>query len=161
MPSTSLMRRRPFSTALREMDQLQANIRRMFENPFAPAPALFEAFPQPIGFVPPVEITERDDTLTVTAELPGMERKDVHVEVDGDVLTIRGEKQEERREGDEKKEYHLVERSYGAFQRSFTLPANVDAERITAAFEKGVLTVQLPMSKATRPRGREIAITGK
>jgi len=163
MPTTRIMRRRPFSTAFpaltREMDQLQANVRRMFENPFATAPDLFADMPQPIGFLPPVEIAESPTEMMLTAELPGMDLDNVHVEVDAGVLTIRGEKQEERKEGDEKQEYHLVERSYGAFNRSFTLPSSVDPEKITAAFEKGVLTVRLPKTPEARSRGREIQIT--
>jgi HSP20 family protein len=165
MPTTNLPRRRPFSNALpalsREIDQLQANIRRMFDNPFAPTTELFATVPQAIGFMPPVEIAESAEEMTITAELPGMDQKDVHVELDGDVLTLRGEKQEERKEGDEKSEYHLVERSYGAFQRAFTLPRTVDPERITAAFAKGVLTVRLPKTPEARSRGREIQIAAK
>ena len=164
MSAPNLPRRRPLAalpTLSREMDQLQANIRRMFENPFAPVPDLFTAMPQPIGFMPAVEIAESADELTVTAELPGIDQKDVHVEIDGDLLTLRGEKQEERKEGDEKSEYHLVERSYGAFQRSFTLPRSVDPQKVTAGFDKGVLTVRLPKLAADRPRGRTIPIGGK
>lgn len=97
--------------------------------------------------------------MTVSAELPGMDRGDVHVEVDGDVLTLRGEKQEERR--DEGKQYHLVERRYGSFQRSFTVPRTVDTDSITADFDRGVLTVRLPKTKEARAHGREILISGK
>jgi HSP20 family protein len=165
MPITNLPRQRLFGDALpsltREMDQLQASVRRMFENPFAPAPAFLAGMPQAIGVMPPVEIAESATELTVTAELPGMDRADVHVELDGDLLTLRGEKREERKEGDEKSEYHLVERSYGAFQRAFTLPRTVDPEKITAEFDKGVLKVRLPKTQEARTRGREIQIAGK
>lgn len=163
MTSTKLQRRAfaaPFmSTIAREMDQLQSSIRRMFENPMAPAMEPF-AFPEPIGWFPPVEISESGTELTMSVELPGLDRKDVHVELDGDVLTLRGEKQEERTE-DKDKQYHLVERSYGAFQRSFTLPASVDRDRITADFDKGVLTLKMPKGAEARPRGREIQIAGR
>lgn len=145
----------------RDMDQLSANIRRMFENPFLPAAELFTEVPQPLGWMPPVEIRENDQSLTITAELPGMERKDVHVAVDGDTLTIRGEKQEERAEGGENEQYHLMERSYGLFHRSFTLPEHVDTANVKAEFAKGVLTIQLPKLKEARARGREIEITGQ
>lgn len=160
MPRTNLPGRRAFGAAMptlsREMDQLQGSIRRMFENPFAGD--LLSAMPQTLGFMPPVEIAESDDAITVTAELPGMERESIHVELDGDLLTLRGEKQEERKEGDEKSEYHLLERSYGAFRRSFTLPRSVDPEKVTADFDNGVLTVKLPKMKEPNARGREILI---
>ena len=161
MPRTNLPGRRPFGvlpTFSRDMDQLQGSIRRMFDNPFAAAGDLFAAMPQAIGFLPPVEISESDDAITVTAELPGMDRENIHVELDGDLLTLRGEKQEERKEGDERSELHLVERSYGAFSRSFTLPRPVDAERVTADFGRGVLTVRLPKLEEPNARGREILI---
>jgi HSP20 family protein len=161
--STSLLPRRiasrfflPFG---RDFDRLDANIRRMFEHPLAPA--LSADLPQPIGWMPPVEITERDEKLTVTAELPGIDPKNVHVELDDDVLTIRGEKLEERVDDEKDKRYHLVERSYGTFLRSFTVPSTVDPTMVSAFFEKGVLTVEMPTSKVPRPRGREIEVAVK
>jgi HSP20 family protein len=162
--STSLLPRRIASRFFlplgRDFDRLDANIRRMFEHPLAPA-AMSADLPQPIGWMPPVEITEHDENLTVTAELPGIDPKHVHVELDDDVLTIRGEKQEERTEDDKNKKYHLVERSYGTFLRSFTVPSTVDPTKVSAVFEKGVLTVQMPTSKEPRPRGREIEVVMK
>lgn len=164
MPSIRLQRRpfaAPFlSSVAREVDQLQASVRRMFENPLVAAVEPF-GLPEPIGWLPPVEITESAGELTITAELPGLDRKDVHVELEGDVLTLRGEKQEERTEDGKEKQYHLVERSYGAFQRSFTLPASVDRDRITADFDKGVLRLRLPTRADATPRGRRIEIGGR
>ena len=164
MASTKLQRRHHNTAILpslsRGMDQFQANIRRMFENPFAAAEAI-AAFPQPIGWMPPVEISESPSELTLSAELAGMDPKDVHIELDGDVLTLRGEKQSERKEGEEGKEYYLVERSYGAFQRSFTLPSSIDPEKIRADFDKGVLTIHLPKTALAKTRGREIPVAGK
>lgn len=164
MPSTRLQRRAfaapLMSTIAREMDQLQASVRRMFDNPLAPAVEPF-AFPEAIGWFPPVEIAESPTELTLTAELPGLDRKDVHADLEGDVLTLRGEKQEERTEDGRERQYHLVERSYGAFQRSFTLPASVDRDRITADYDKGVLTLHMPKRADATPRGRQIEIGGR
>jgi HSP20 family protein len=161
MPGTRIQRRAfvpPFVSSLaREVDQLQANIRRMFEHPLA-APDEALAFPQPIGWLPAVEITETDGELAMTVELPGLDRKDVHVDLDGDVLTLRGEKREERKEEDEKKHYHLEERSYGAFLRSFVLPPSVVKEKITADYDKGVLTLHLPKTAEVKPAGRKIPV---
>lgn len=164
MTRTTLQRRAmgaPFmSNIAREVDQLQDSIRRMFENPFAAATEPF-AFAQPIGWFPAVEITESDNELTMSAELPGLDRKDVKIDLDGNMLTLRGEKREEKVEEGKQKEYHIEERTYGAFQRSFTLPMNVDNEKITADFQKGVLTIHLPKSRTTTTQGREIAINEK
>jgi HSP20 family protein len=99
---------------------------------------------------PSVDISEDDGNYVVTAELPGTKREDVTVELEEDVLTIRGEKRNEREEKKEKR--RLVERSYGTFSRSFTLPANADAEKISASFKDGVLTVTIGKRPETKPR---------
>ena len=148
----------PFVSSLaREVDQLQSNVRRMFQGPLAAASEAL-AVPQPIGWFPAIEITETDGELTMTAELPGLDQKDVHVELDGDVLTLRGEKREVRTEEDKAKQYHLEERSYGAFLRSFFLPPSVDKEKITADYDKGVLTLRLPKNAEVKPAGRKIPV---
>ena len=99
---------------------------------------------------PSVDISEDDGNYIVTAELPGTKREDVTVELEDDVLTIRGEKRNER---DEKKEKRrIVERSYGTFSRSFTLPANADPERVSASYKDGVLTVTIGKRPETKPR---------
>jgi len=99
---------------------------------------------------PSVDISEDDGNYIVTAELPGTKREDVTVELEDDVLTVRGEKRNER---DEKKEKRrIVERSYGTFSRSFTLPSNADGERVAAKFENGVLTVTIAKRPETKPR---------
>lgn len=147
-----------FSPLGRDMDELNASIRRMFENPFALTRDLFAA-PQPIGWMPPVEISETETQLVATVELPGVKPEDVHVSLDDDILTIRGEKIEERTEKDEAKQYHLIERGYGAFQRAFSLPSGVDPEKVSARFDKGVLTVTMLKTKPKKAIGREIKVT--
>ena len=99
---------------------------------------------------PSVDISEDDGNYIVTAELPGTKREDVTVELEDDVLTIRGEKRNERDEKKEKRRF--VERSYGTFSRSFTLPANADGERVSASFKDGVLTVTIAKRPETKPR---------
>jgi HSP20 family protein len=89
-----------------------------------------------------VDFAEDEKAYTVTAELPGIEEKDIDVTVSGSVLTIKGEKKKEREEND--KNYYLAERSYGSFQRAFSLPEGIDQNKIAANFAKGVLTVTLP-----------------
>lgn len=101
-----------------------------------------------------VEETERD--VVVTADLPGLEEKDVQVTVDDDVLTIRGERKDEYEE--KRKGYHLMERSYGSFQRTLPLPAGVEQDKIKAALRKGVLSVTLPKRPETRADRKTIRI---
>jgi HSP20 family protein len=98
------------------------------------------------AFTPKVEVSEKHREVIVTAELPGMEDKDVELSVDDDVLTIRGEKKEEREE--EREGSYYSERSFGSFQRLVRLPAPVDRDRAKATFRKGVLTVRLPKTEA-------------
>lgn len=143
----------------REVDQLQDNINRMFDSPFTLAPR----FPriESLAFVPPVEISENEKEIVMTVELPGLDKDDVKIDLQDNVLTLRGEKKSEKIEKDEKKDFYLEERSYGAFERSFTLPPTVNVEKVMASFAKGILTVQLPKSEVVKPRGREIAIETK
>ena len=88
---------------------------------------------------PKIDVAETDGTLEVTAELPGLDEKDVDVVLRDDILTLKGEKKSEREE--KKKDYHLVERSFGSFTRSIRLPFEVDSEAVKANFNKGVLKI--------------------
>lgn len=106
---------------------------------------------------PPVTVAETPDELVFTAELPGLSEEQVSIELENDILTISGEKSEERTEGDEERNYHLWERSYGTFRRSFSLPRAVNASEATARFDKGVLEIRLP--KAPEAKGRKIEIS--
>jgi HSP20 family protein len=108
-------------------------------------------------WAPQVNVAETADELVFTAELPGMSRDEVNIELEQNVLTISGEKTEERTEGDEERKYHLWERTYGSFHRSFTLPRPVNGDQATARFENGVLEIRLP--KAPEAKGRKIEIS--
>lgn len=101
-------------------------------------------------FMPRLEVVEGDDEFVLTAELPGLEEKDFHVEVHGKVVTLRGEKRNERSGESEGRTWS--ERSYGEFRRVIELPAEVDAEKASASFKAGVLTVTLPKTSAARVR---------
>jgi HSP20 family protein len=148
-----------FPFLARDIDLLQSNMRRLFQPAASTRGELEVDLPQALAWVPPVEISEADDELRITAEIPGAAADEVHVTIDGDMLTIRGEKKDERREGDENAQYYLVERSYGTFQRSFTLPSTVDPESIQAEFNNGVLSIRLKKLTSARPRGREVPIS--
>ena len=100
---------------------------------------------------PPVNVEDTGREILVTAELPGMKKEDITIELENNVLTIRGEKKLERKETDEGRRY-LYERQVGQFARSFTLPQMVAADRIQARFQDGILTVTMPKSEEARPR---------
>ena len=108
-------------------------------------------------WVPAVSVSETADELTLTAELPGLKEEDLNIELENNVLTLSGEKNELRTEGDEERRFHVWERRYGTFSRSFTLPRSVDGSNIVATFDHGVLTVTLP--KVAEAKGRKIEIT--
>lgn len=106
--------------------------------------------------VPAVDVTEDAAAFVVTAELPGMTEKDVEVSVAGGMLTLKGEKQQEKEE--HKKDFYLTERSFGSFERSFSLPDGVDDGKVSASFTNGVLTVTLPKKPGTASATRKIEV---
>jgi HSP20 family protein len=112
---------------------------------------------RPVGmWTPRTNVTETNDSLTITAELPGLEAKDVDVAISGDMLTIKGEKKQEKEEKDE--HHHVVERTYGAFSRMVRLPAPVAADKIKATFKNGVLTVNLPKTEEAKQKAIPVAV---
>ncbi len=142
-PMAALKPSRPFESLRREVDRLFED----FDRDFWRAPfRLFERPPlwqrETALAVPAVDIIEKEGAYEVTAELPGMDEKDIEVKLANGGLTIKGEKQEEKEE--KRKDYHLHERTVGSFERYFTVPDGVDRDKIEASFKKGVLTVTLP-----------------
>ena len=114
--------------------------------------------PDPTGaWIPAVNVEEAADELVLTAELPGMREEDVSVDIENNILTIRGEKREAREEGDEGYRYHVWERRFGRLHRAFTLPSTVQSDAIQAEFEAGILTVRLPKAPEAKSRSIEIA----
>jgi HSP20 family protein len=105
------------------------------------------------------DVAETEDALTVTAELPGVEEKDVEVTFDGDLITIKGEKQQKREE--KKEAYHLKERSWGSFERVIAVPFHADPDKVTANFEKGVLKLVVPKPPEAKKAVKKIAVQAK
>jgi HSP20 family protein len=134
----------PFATLQREIDRVFADFARGW-----PTFATFELTPR-------IDVTERENHLEITAELPGLEEKDVDITLANDILTIRGEKTVEKEENDETR--RVTERSYGAFCRSIELPAGVKPDDIKASMAKGVLTVALPKPALPQSDTKKIAI---
>jgi HSP20 family protein len=108
------------------------------------------------SWVPPVDVLEQDDAIRIMAELPGVKPEDVKISLEGNVLTIHGTKQQIAEEKTER--VHRYERSYGAFERTFTLPATVDSATIKAGYDNGVLTVTLPKAEQAKPRQIEVQV---
>ena len=127
------------------------SLNRMFEAAFGN-----DVFAQG-AWIPPVDILETaDGEVVVKAELPEVKREDIKITVENNILSIEGERNSEAKKDADR--YHRVERSYGAFRRSFTLPANVDAAKVQASSRDGVLEVTLPRREETRPR--QIQVNG-
>ena len=133
----------PFLTLHREMNRLFDDVAR------SGAPASSRGGQGGALLAPHMDVSETDKEVRIQAELPGVSERDVEVALDDDVLTIRAEKKQERRE--EREGIHLSERAYGTFQRSLRLPFHVDAEQVQARFDNGVLSVTLPK---TQPQER-------
>jgi HSP20 family protein len=106
--------------------------------------------------MPTVDIAEKNSAYEVTAELPGMDEKDIEVTFSDGVLTIKGEKKEEKEEKD--KDYYLSERRFGSFQRTLRVPQGVDADKISATVKNGVLTVTMPKTAEAQKRQKSIPI---
>jgi HSP20 family protein len=105
---------------------------------------------------PLVDITEDDKEYVIKAEIPEMKKEDIKVNVNEDVLTISGERKYEKEE--KGKKYHRVERAYGSFMRSFTLPEDADAAKVSAEYKDGVLKVHLPKSEKAKPKSIEVKV---
>lgn len=101
-------------------------------------------------FGPRVDLSETEDSFCVTAELPGVDPKDVDISVSGNILTLRGEKKQERQE--KGRNYYRTERQYGSFQRSIPLPSSVDSDKVEASYKDGVLTITLAKRAEARPK---------
>ena len=109
------------------------------------------------AWMPPVDIAEDNENITLTAELPGFKENEVDIQMEGNVLTMRGERRhEEEKEG---RNFHRIERAYGHFSRSFTLPNNVDRDNIRARFTHGLLEIEMPKREDAKPR--QIKISGE
>ncbi len=144
--ASALQARRPFHSLRRDVDRLFEDFDRDFWR-FSFRDPIFAIEPfwqreETWGAAPSVDIVEKDNAYEVTAELPGMDEKNVEVKLINGGLTIKGEKQEEKEE--KKKNYYLHEREFGSFERCFSVPEGVDTDKIEASFKKGVLTVTLP-----------------
>ncbi len=139
----------------REVSRLRSEMDRLWDEYFGAGRRAFR--PMEEAWLPAVDVSETGDKITVRAEIPGMEAKDIDISMVGDTLVIKGEKKAEKEEKDEN--YHMVERSYGSFSRSMKLPATVDPDKVDASYKNGVLTIVLPKKEEVKPKPIEIKAT--
>jgi HSP20 family protein len=131
----------------REVDSLQSEVNRVFD-------AFFGNGAPRRRWVPAMDLVETDDSLVLRADLPGLSRDDVEIEIKDGVLTVSGERKAEHEEKSEG--FYRVERTFGRFSRSLSLPEGIDADRVAADFEDGVLEVRIPKPEARKPHRVEI-----
>jgi HSP20 family protein len=147
----TLIRWDPF----REVSSLQERMNRLFSDLRSSSPYREEETAQG-HVVPPVDIYETEDSLVFKAEIPGVTKEDILVEVKDNTMTLRGEKKfvkEVKEEG-----YHRVERAYGTFQRAFTLPGMVEQDKVKAKFKDGILEIVLPKAEKAKPKQIKVEV---
>jgi len=136
----------PLETAMtRFRDEMESLFERFFRDPWGT-----ESTPTRSAWGPRMDLAETDNEITVKAELPGVEAKDIDINVTGNTLTVRGEKKHDREE--KGRDFYYAERRYGGFHRAVQLPAPVDPDKVNAEFKNGVLTVTLTKHPESRPR---------
>ena len=135
----------------RELDALQSDVSRVFDTFFGTRSGNGVATRR---WVPAMDLVEDDEHLVLRADLPGLTEEDVNVEVKDGVLTVSGERRAE--EKTEEKGYHRVERSYGSFSRSLSIPEGIDPEQVSADFDNGVLEVRIPKPEERKPHRVQI-----
>ena len=141
-----------YRTTATPVFSLRREIDRLFDDAFGGAAARNGTM-----WAPPVDVRESQNELTLSLEVPGVSPDQIELTIDNGILTVKGEKREERKEGDEG-QYHVLERTYGTFTRSFQLPKSLDESKIEAKHEHGILTIRIP--KAALPQPKKIAING-
>jgi HSP20 family protein len=150
---TVLTRWEPF----REFTTLQDRMNRLFRDSFSP-----EAQDQSLAtssFAPPVDVYEDEHNITLKIEVPGIEEKDIDVRIENNTLTVHGERKFEKEEKEEN--FRRVERQYGSFTRSFTLPTTVDAEKVSATYDKGILKISLAKKAEAKPKQIKVNVGGE
>ncbi len=147
---TMITRWEPF----RELNTLQDRLNRLFQDSYARgADELMTAG----SFVPAVDVYEDEHAITLKVEVPGIEQKDIDIRLENTTLTVRGERKFEQEEKEEN--FHRIERRYGSFVRSFTLPNTVDTEKVSAEYESGVLRIRLAKRAEAKPKQIKVNVS--
>ncbi len=148
----TLVRWNPFS----ELERIQREVNRLFDDTALRRMSPEGEEPIASAWIPPVDIAEDKDRITVSVDLPGLDRDDVKVAIEDNRLTISGERKFEKKSED--REWSRVERAYGAFTRTFTLPNIIDTDHVEATMDRGVLTVVLPKREEAKPKQIDVRV---
>jgi HSP20 family protein len=140
---------------IRELASLQERMNRLFNDPFSPVTS--QESLSAGSFVPPVDVYEDEQGIRLKMEVPGIEEKDIDIRLENNLLTVRGERKLESETKEEN--YHRIERRYGSFTRSFTLPNTVNSEEVKASYAKGILTIHLGKRADARPKQIKVDVT--
>lgn len=137
----------------REVDEIMDNYNKAMTWPSRQGRELkrFDA-----DWAPKVDISETDDRFCIKAEIPGIKQDDVKISIEGHVLSVKGENKQEKEDKGER--YHRIERYYGSFSRSFSLPENVDEENVEATFKDGLLILSIPKTEVAKPKSIEVKV---
>ncbi len=160
-PSAAMQMWRPFENLRREVDRLFDDFNMSpFRLPFRRPAFDIEPFWSPESWVavPAVDFVEQENAFEVHADLPGLDEKNIEVKVANGVLTIKGQKTEDKEE--KEKDFHLRERRFGSFERSIRVPETVDMDKIEASFKQGVLTVKMPKTAEAQKPVKKIEVKG-
>lgn len=139
---------------LRELSSLQNRVNRLFHESYGPEGR--EENLMTSTFAPAVDVYEDEHQVTLKIEIPGIDEKDVDIRVENNTLTVQGERKFEKEEKEEN--FRRVERQYGSFTRTFTLPSTIDADRVQASYDKGILKISLPKKAEAKPKQIKISI---
>jgi HSP20 family protein len=159
-----IMKHDPTLPTSRDVNRMRNRLQRFFEEPFGfdlRLPLLDEKRMERMLWTPAVEATETPTEYLLTAELPGISPEDVEVAMAEGTLTLRGKKLEEKKEEKKDQTFHLWERSYGEFERTFRFPDAVNEEKVAAEFKNGILTIKIPKVEVVRPAVRTVPIAKK
>lgn len=148
----------PFQEMERRFHEMEKQFEDSFRRPFSLLPSWWPRLkmPEVEEISPSVDILTEGDDVVVKAELPGMKKEDIDVSLTKDTITISGDKKKEERI--EKKDYYSLERSYGSFKRSFSLPADVQTEKASAKFKDGLLEIRIPKTEEAKKKEKKVMI---
>ena len=149
----ALVRWRPF----RDLVSIQDEVNRLYNDFFGRVPSRFDTELSRSEWTPSVDISETKDEIVVKTEVPGMNKDDIKITLQDNVLTLRGERKQEKEEKDTN--FHRMERCYGSFTRSFNLPTVVQADKIKASYKDGILNITLPKAEEVKPKQIPIEIS--
>ncbi len=139
-----------------ELREIQERMNRILQEAAPPATTRSKEYASSKVWSPPVDVLEKENEIVFKVDLPGVQQQDIHIELEGDTLTIRGERKFDNET--QKEQYVRIERVYGPFQRSFTISTPIQSDQVQASFRNGVLEIRLPKKEEVRPKRIQINV---